>query len=110
MATLTVQEYDRDGLHPDYATCSAGGDTFANNGDTIIHVKNAQGAATATVTIKTQATVDGLAVADKAVTLPATEDAIIGPFPPSIYNTTGGMVELTYDTVVTVTVAAIQKA
>lgn len=110
MATLTVQEYDRDGLVPTYAACAAGGDTFLNNGDTFIHVKNAQAAATVTVTIVTQASVDGLAVADKTVTIAATEDAIIGPFPTSVYNTAAGMVTLTYNTVTTVTIAVLQKA
>ena len=41
--------------------------------------------------------VDGLAVADKAVSVPSGEEWAIGPFPPGIYNDVNSKVQLTYD-------------
>jgi hypothetical protein len=50
-----------------------------------LHVKNGDGSPH-TATITTPNTVDGLAVSDLAVTIPAGEERIIGPFP-YIYDT-----------------------
>jgi len=106
MATLVAQSIVRAGLEPAYEACAALGDEFANTGDEFIHIKNGAVAAQ-TVTIETPATVDGLAVADRAVEIPASEDRMIGPFPASTYNDGEGLVQLTYDAVVTLTIAII---
>jgi hypothetical protein len=79
-----------------------------NSGDEFIHVKNTHTSAQ-TVTIETPATVDGLAVADREVEIPAnTGDKIIGPFPSSTYNDSAGKVQLTYDGVTDLTIAVIK--
>lgn len=57
-----------------------------NNGKVFLHFKKT-GAGDCTVTFSTPGTVDGLAIADRTVTVPATTgDIHVGPFPPHIYN------------------------
>jgi len=107
MATLTVQTISRSGLEPSYSSCAGGGDEFANSGDEFIHIKNGH-SSTQTVTIETPATVDGLAVADREVAIPATSERLIGPFPSNTYNDSGGLVQLTYDSVTSLTIAILE--
>jgi hypothetical protein len=107
MADLTVQNIDRSGLSPSYGTCAGGGDQFLNASNTFIHVKNGD-ASPHTVTIVTQSTSDGLAVADRAVAIPAGEERLIGPFPSAIYDDGNGKVQLTYDAVTSMTIAALR--
>jgi hypothetical protein len=81
---------------------------FVNNGDVVLHVKNTN-ASPRIVTITTPRTVDGVAVADPAITIPATTgDKIIGPFPPATFNNAGGLVYVDFDASTGVTIAAIQ--
>lgn len=101
--TLAVQDITRAGVTTTYTT--AGSSPLLNTSDTftftntgkeyIIFQKTGSGACT--VTIDTPGTVDGLAVAQRAVTVAAgsgdaiatTSLVICGPFPPSNYNTPG---------------------
>jgi len=107
MATLTKQTIDRDGLEATYASCASGGDEFLNTGDEFIHIVNGAGVEQ-TVTIVTQATVDSQAVADRSVAIPAGEERFIGPFATSTYNDANGKVQLTYDAVVSLTIAILE--
>ena len=108
MATLlTAQTISRTGLEVEYAACAAGGNEFVNTGVEFIHIKNAA-VAEQTVTFATPATVDGLAVADRAVAIPASEERMIGPFPASVYNDGNSKVQMTFDAVVTLTIAVIK--
>ena len=107
MAELTVENITRDGLNPTFNAANAGGDSFANTGDEIIHVKNGSGGAI-DVTIVTQATVDSQAVADRVVNVPAGEERVIGPFPKATYNDSGDLVQLTYSGVTSLTVAVMK--
>jgi hypothetical protein len=94
--TLAVQDLSRSGVTP--ARTAAGAspllnvtDTFNfnNTGKEFLHFMKS-GAGACTVTIVTPGTVDGLAVADRTVTVAATTgDVMIGPFPPGYYNTAG---------------------
>ena len=77
-----------------------------NNGRTFIHVKNGGGSPD-TVTIVTQTTVDGNAIADRAVVVPAGEEKFIGPFPPHLYNNADGEVEWSHSFITSVTHLAI---
>ena len=105
MATLTVQDVVRSGLNPSYASAAAGGDDFPNDGKrTFAHVKNG-GASAITVTLDITQTVDGQAVTDPTVSIPAGEERMIGPFPVAYY---GASVGLSYSDVTSVTVAAIR--
>jgi hypothetical protein len=108
MATLTVQSITRSGLKPSYVVASGTGDQFSNAGKAFLHVKNADTVAhTVTVASQVAQPPPGTAAADIAVTVPAGEDRMIGPFPPNAFNDADKFVQATYDAVTGVTVAAI---
>ena len=65
---------------------------FKNNGRMFLEIENS---ATPTIaSVVTQVTVDGQAVDDPGFTIPAFETHLFGPFPPKIYNTPEGFVEV----------------
>lgn len=107
MATLTVQEISRSAITPSYGAAAGGGDQFPNDGRTYLHIKNG-GGSSITLTIATQMTVDGKAVADDAIAVTNAQERVVGPFPPAIYNDANGMVQLTYSGVTSVTVGAFR--
>lgn len=109
MAVLTVQQVALTGLTPAYAAATAGGDSFSNDGEVMLHVKNTNGAArTVTVTSQKPAT-PGLAPSNNVVVVPLTVgDKMIGPFDPTVWNDTNGLVQVTYSAETGVTVAAIR--
>lgn len=94
--TMSVQQTTRNGLAPVYTAAGASPllnvvDTFQfqNTGKEMIHFKKS-GAGACTVTIVTPETVDGLAVAERTINVPAlTGDVMAGPFPPAHYNLPG---------------------
>jgi hypothetical protein len=104
MAVLTVQEISRTGLNPSYSSAAGGGDTVPNDEITFLHIKNGSGASI-DVTIQTPGTVDGLAITDRQVTVPASGERMIGPFPASVYSAT---LTLSYSGVTSLTIAAIR--
>ena len=106
-ALTAAQSIVRAGLEATYDACNADGNYFANTGNEFIHIVNAA-VADQTITIATPATVDGLAVADRSVVVTASEERFIGPFPTATYNDGDGRVQLTYDAVVTLTVALLK--
>src|SRR5258705_12726063 len=66
--------------------------TFSNDGNVFMHIKKS-GAGSCTVTITTPNTVDGFAIADATVVVPAsTGDMMIGPFRPETFNDANGKV------------------
>ncbi len=83
---LTLQEIVRTGLEVTYAAADSTNDhSFDNAGqDIFLHVIN--GAVVCNVTIITPQTIDGLAVADPIINIPATEDRFIGPFRNDLYG------------------------
>jgi hypothetical protein len=95
--TLTPQEVGRSGITPTYTASGASPllnvvDTFTfnNTGKEFLHFKKT-GAGACTVTFVTPGTVDGLAVPDRTLVVPATTgDVMVGPFPPSVYNSSAG--------------------
>ena len=106
---LTVQAMSIDGIAPTYATAASGGDTFANNGKTFLHVKNG-GGSSINVTLASQ--VDsppaGTAASNKVIAVAAGGEKMIGPLPEYGYNDSGGLVHVSYSAVTSVTVAAIR--
>lgn len=87
MAALTVQDIVRAGLEASYSAVLTAGNTFTNDGSrTFIHVVN--GSTAMVVTIVTSQTSDGLAVADRTVSVGANEEHFIGPFPVNVYGST----------------------
>lgn len=103
MAALAVQRPALAGTAVTYAAAAGGGDTFDNDGKTLLHVKNGGGGSinvTANASIACNQGHDH----DAVVAVPAGGERIIGPFP---LNQFGPTVSLTYSGVTSVTAAAV---
>lgn len=107
MAELTVQEITIAGAEEaSLVAASSAGDKFDNDGKTFFKLTNGD-ASSHTATFVGQKNLPLDVSADQAVTVPAGETWIIGPFPVGIFNTDGANeVEVTYDAVTSVTVGA----
>lgn len=103
MATLTRSDAVLTGVVATYAAAAAGGDTFANDGNTVLHVKNG-GASPITVTIDSVKLSNFGTDEDVVVTVANASDKLIGPFNVARF---GRAPAVTYSAVTTVTVAAI---
>lgn len=80
---------------------------FLNNGRIIASCD--KGANACTVTATTPGTLRGVAVADPTYTVAAsTEDQIIGPWSPDLFNDSDGYVSLTFSEVTGATVTLVQ--
>lgn len=104
---LTVNPIVRTGLVMAAEAANAEGDYFHNDGRTFLYVKNAH-TGDWVVTFDTPGSVDGLAIAQRAVTVADATEVLIGPFPPNIYNDANSRVQVTYDGVTALTVEAIR--
>lgn len=107
-SAITVQTCNLDGLETTYAAANADGNFFTNDGKTFLHVKNGD-AADKTVTIDSPVDCNQGYTHDEAIVVTAGEERMIGPFPPSRFNSSG-VVNVTYTDVTSVTVAAIKVA
>ncbi len=107
MATLATQPISRAGIVPAFAAAAAGGDKFAPTKDTYLQVKNAS-AGSITVTIVTPKTTSyGSEIADNVIAVAAGSERLIGPFPYEHYaNVVGGLGDITYSAVTSLTVGA----
>jgi hypothetical protein len=107
---LTPQKLNKAGITPAYTGSLLVANTYLvrNTGRMFLHFK--KGAAVdANVTIETPMTVDGLAIAENVVVVPATTgDKMIGPFPPTIFNDGVGDVRFATDDVDGLTVAVVE--
>lgn len=99
MASLSVQSIVLSSSAVDltWNSCGASGDTFSNNGRTIVLAKNT-GASAATVTLAATQTVTdaSLSVPDLAVTVSTSETRVIGPLPKATFNNSSSKVSMTY--------------
>lgn len=96
LETLTAQTADRTGAQINLqAVTTAGGFEFPNTGRTLLIVNNDAGALVLNFTIVT--TVDSEAVSTKDVTVTASEEWVIGPFPVEHYNAADGNVDVAVD-------------
>lgn len=77
-----------------------------NDGRMFIRIVNGSGGSVV-VTIVTQKQVGGNAVVDRAVTVLTVTEQNIGPFPPSIYNDSNGDIDVSFDVITSVTIAAL---
>lgn len=102
--TINAQQIVRTGLASALAAVDQpNGNQFANDGMSFLYVKNGSGSPI-TVTVGTPGNVDGLAIADLTVSVPATTgERMIGPFPPGIYNQSDGNVYVDYSSGTSVT-------
>jgi len=101
--TLSVQDITRAGVTTTYT--GAGASPLLNTSDTFVFANTGKeyvifqktGVGACTVTFDTPGTIDGLAIAQRTVTVDAgsgdaiatTSMEICGPFPPANYNTAG---------------------
>ncbi|MDH3636854.1 MAG: hypothetical protein OES09_00115 [Gammaproteobacteria bacterium] len=113
MATLTVVTAIETGVDLTYGACAAGGDEFANDGDTILLVKNASGGdVDVTITAQTTTgTLPGMGSVTKANavwTVNAAEDSVLGPFSTTAFNNANGRVEVGWESTTSVTCVAVQ--
>lgn len=76
----------------------------------VLHVKNGSGGSI-TLTVVTPGTVDGLAIGDYTLTIPAAGERLVGPFPEPHFRqpsgATKGRVHIDYSSVTSVTRAVI---
>ena len=109
---LPVQEVPVAGVALSFTAANADGHSISNDGKTFLYVKNGSGAPI-NVTLQTPGTVDGLAVADRVVAVPAGGERIISDLRPDAYNrpptgTDPNEVYVDFSAVTTVSVAAFR--
>jgi len=103
---LNPQQIVRAALTPSYTAAHVDGFKMPNDGRAFIIVKTTD---TGTVlTIQTPNTVDGLAIAERTVTIAFPAERVIGPFPPNDYNQASGEVYFDFSVLTNVTIAAFQ--
>lgn len=107
MALLASQNINRAGIAPAYAAAAAGGDTFVPGQSTFLHIKNGSAGAV-TATLVTPGTVDDLAVADLAVSVPAAGERMVGPVTADLFRKRAdGLADVTWSAAASVTVAVL---
>ena len=105
MATLTVLTIAQAGVEPAAVAAAASGDAFANDGRTFFHAINGSGAA-CEVTFDSILACDQAGDHDLIVDVPAGEARFIGPFQTARWNDGSGLVQVTYESETSLTVAA----
>jgi len=106
VTALAVQQAARTGALLTKSTVTTGGFTFPNDGHTLLIVQNDSGALA--LVFDTPGTVDGLAIAQRTVTVATLEQWVIGPFPTAIYNNAQDLVTVTPDKGLTSAVAVVR--
>lgn len=106
MATLTTQTAALAGLAVSLVPATSGGDACPTGAGLVLVVKNGD-ASSHTVTLATPGTVDGLAIADRAVTVAAGALEFI-PLADIYRNPATGLASLTYDAVTSLDVAVVR--
>lgn len=110
MADLVVKKVVKTGLNPDdpaYVACTEGGDAVLNSGKTFLHVKNGHSGAWVVTVNSVQPCSQGFDH-DVAVSVPASEERMIGPFARDRFNDANQKLAITYDGVTALTIAAIE--
>lgn len=110
MAILNRVEPTIDGNDPQYVTPAGGGDSFAVDDDTVLHVRNASGGSinvTITSTVPTEA---GLVAANKVVAVGAGLNRDIRLKPSSRFRDANGRATATCSATGSVTVAVTRVA
>jgi hypothetical protein len=104
---ITPQKTTAAGLAVAFEPANVDGNSFRPANGRVLHVRNGSGAAI-TATLPTPGTVDGLAIADRAITVAAGAHTAISVGPlPGIYGQPDGTVHLDWSSVTTVTVAVL---
>lgn len=90
MATLSVNTMTASGtsLASTLTAVTSAGDTFANDGSTMMVLNNANATSVYVATVVTGQTYGGYAVADQTVSLAASTTLVVGPFPVAVFGKT----------------------
>lgn len=107
MAQLTVQTSNLAGLNKTYVSADVAGDTFLNDGQTYLFVKNA-GASSINVTVTAVTQCNHGSLHNVVVAVPAGAEVQIGKFDPARFNNASGLVSVSYSAVTSVTVAVVR--
>lgn len=113
MATVTAQSIAIAGTSPTMSAASGGGDTV-DCGDTVFLVVNS-GSTIANLTITTPGTVQGLAIADQVIAIPANAGTVasappvIIPLPPSLYGDANGQAALSWSATTNIKFAVCRR-
>jgi hypothetical protein len=94
MAAIPVNQAAVIGANVTYYSILVGGDTVLNDGKTMLLVKNT--GSSCTITVTPQKLIGGLTITPVSKAVTSAIDVEIGPFDPSIFNTSAGAIELTY--------------
>ena len=107
MATLSVQRADYDGLTPTFSAADVAGDQYQWSSTTFLYVKN-DDASPHTITVTSQYSArPGLTPTDTEIVIAAGEERVIAGLTRDGFRDSNGFVQITYDDVTSVTVAAI---
>jgi hypothetical protein len=107
VADLIVQNISLGGVSPTFSAADSLGDTFDNGGKTFLHVKNGD-TVSHTVTINSTKPCNYGFDHDESVSVAAGDEQLIGPFNSVRFNDQNNKVNVSYDAVTSVTVAAIK--
>lgn len=108
MALLTTQAVSPSGTAITYSAASAGGDTCEASADLELRVKNGSGASI-TVTVASPTPCNQGGTHPLSVAVAAGAEQAIGPLPPQRFaNPSTGLVNITYSSATSVTVAAVR--
>jgi hypothetical protein len=106
MATLTVQNLSIAGVAPTYSAV-ASSDVFANDGRTVIYVKNAGGSPD-TVAIDSLVACNQGSDHDGGGSVTNGTEKCFGPFDPTRFNNSNGQVTITHSFLTSVTCAVLR--
>ena len=106
MAQLTVNQVSLTGVTVTPGAAAVGGDTFLNNGKTVLEVTNGSGGSI-NVTIDSLVACNQGSDHDIVVAVANGVTKRIGPFDPSRFNNSAGLTSVSYSAVTSVTVAAV---
>ena len=107
MTTLVVQEIDQDGVVVTFVAATAAGDDFLNDGRTYLEIVNG-GAGAVVVTADSKSNCNQGFDHDLTLSVGAGLTGRLGPFEPTRFNGADGLMDVTYDQDLTVTVAAVR--
>lgn len=107
MALLTVQQVSLTGLSASFTAAATAGDEFPNSGKCVLYLANADSAAT-TATVASVTNCSYGFDHDAVVSIPAGSEIYIGPFNRTRFNAADGNVDVTYSSVVDLTVAVVE--
>lgn len=99
---ITPTAITSNGVTQTLTAVNADGNNFNNNGASLVVIANGY-TATITATFQTPRTIDGLAVADKEIAVPAGTTFMAGPFGSNTFNQADGTVYVDFTETTSVT-------